>query len=151
MSPSRSLTERSNVRRVLHCSNTFSATRAYSRLLYSGYFTFLKFFSQNYRNLSAFMKCLLKPILLFILFLMAWSCSYKCTEGSDKYQIDFRTGKKKIVKSTKFEFAILTKRCKTSGCRAKATHCHKGFKYRGMPWYKKQNPKIGEVDQYGNF
>jgi hypothetical protein len=90
-------------------------------------------------------------ILLFGILCGFCACNYKCTEGADNFVYDYRTGKKKIKKSYRLELGILTKRCKVGGCRTKAMHCHHGLKFRGMPWYKNQHPKIGEVDQYGNF
>ena len=40
------------------------------------------------------------------------------------------------------------KRCPIKSCQTKMVHEHGGIegKVRGMPWYKKQNPKTGELD-----
>ena len=38
------------------------------------------------------------------------------------------------------------KRCPIESCQTKMVHTHGGQEFRGMPWYKKQNPKTGELD-----
>lgn len=38
------------------------------------------------------------------------------------------------------------KRCPVKSCRTQLKHVHGGREYRGQPFYKKQNPKIGELD-----
>ncbi|TAG55072.1 MAG: hypothetical protein EAZ27_07725 [Cytophagales bacterium] len=40
--------------------------------------------------------------------------------------------------------AILMKRCNKDQCKTLKIHCHGNLKYRGMPWWKKQNPQTGE-------
>lgn len=37
------------------------------------------------------------------------------------------------------------KRCPVKSCRTQLKHVHGGREYRGQPFYKKQNPKIGEL------
>ncbi len=34
--------------------------------------------------------------------------------------------------------------CPIESCHVRKVHLHSGVKYRGQPWYKKQNPAIGE-------
>lgn len=34
--------------------------------------------------------------------------------------------------------------CPISSCQTRMVHRHGEGEYRGMPWYKKQNPRIGE-------
>jgi len=36
------------------------------------------------------------------------------------------------------------KRCPHDSCQTKMVHTHSGQEFRGMPWWKKQNPKTGE-------
>lgn len=43
--------------------------------------------------------------------------------------------------------AILMTRCSKHGCKTIKIHCHGNYKYRGSPWWKKQNPQTGEVKQ----
>lgn len=40
------------------------------------------------------------------------------------------------------------KRCPIKSCQTKMVHAHGGVEgeVRGMPWWKKQNPKTGELD-----
>ncbi|WP_377131848.1 hypothetical protein [Rufibacter roseus] len=37
-----------------------------------------------------------------------------------------------------------TPRCPIASCQTRMIHPHGGQDYRGMPWYKKQRPRIGE-------
>lgn len=37
-----------------------------------------------------------------------------------------------------------TRRCPIGTCYTRKVHTHDGNKYRGQPWFAKQNPKIGE-------
>lgn len=37
------------------------------------------------------------------------------------------------------------KRCPVKSCRTQLKHVHGGHEFRGQPFYKKQNPKIGEL------
>ncbi|RNI30678.1 hypothetical protein EFB08_05365 [Rufibacter latericius] len=34
--------------------------------------------------------------------------------------------------------------CPINSCQTRMVHRHGEGEYRGMPWYKKQNPRIGE-------
>ncbi|WP_046242536.1 hypothetical protein [Hymenobacter terrenus] len=34
--------------------------------------------------------------------------------------------------------------CPIESCHVRKVHLHSGVKYRGQPWFKKQNPAIGE-------
>ena len=34
--------------------------------------------------------------------------------------------------------------CPMQSCHTRKVHLHGGTKYRGQPWFKKQNPAIGE-------
>lgn len=34
--------------------------------------------------------------------------------------------------------------CPIVSCHTRKVHLHEGAKYRGQPWFKKQNPAIGE-------
>ncbi|ALJ00599.1 hypothetical protein [Rufibacter tibetensis] len=34
--------------------------------------------------------------------------------------------------------------CPISSCQTRMVHRHGEGEYRGMPWYKKQNPRVGE-------
>jgi hypothetical protein len=34
--------------------------------------------------------------------------------------------------------------CPMESCHTRKVHLHNGTKYRGQPWFKKQNPAIGE-------
>jgi hypothetical protein len=34
--------------------------------------------------------------------------------------------------------------CPMQSCHTRKVHLHNGTKYRGQPWFKKQNPAIGE-------
>ncbi|MBF9238935.1 hypothetical protein I2I05_16145 [Hymenobacter sp. BT683] len=34
--------------------------------------------------------------------------------------------------------------CPIETCHVRKVHLHSGNKYRGQPWFKKQNPAIGE-------
>ena len=34
--------------------------------------------------------------------------------------------------------------CPIESCHTRKVHMHSGVKYRGQPWFKKQNPAIGE-------
>ena len=34
--------------------------------------------------------------------------------------------------------------CPMEACHTRKVHLHNGTKYRGQPWFKKQNPAIGE-------
>ncbi|MBD2768400.1 hypothetical protein IC235_10895 [Hymenobacter sp. BT664] len=34
--------------------------------------------------------------------------------------------------------------CPMESCHVRKVHLHSGVKYRGQPWFKKQNPEIGE-------
>ncbi|MDU0370091.1 hypothetical protein ACFPAF_06790 [Hymenobacter endophyticus] len=34
--------------------------------------------------------------------------------------------------------------CPMPSCHTRKVHLHGGTKYRGQPWFKKQNPAIGE-------
>lgn len=34
--------------------------------------------------------------------------------------------------------------CPMVACHTRKVHLHNGTKYRGQPWFKKQNPAIGE-------
>ncbi|WP_460621385.1 hypothetical protein [Hymenobacter tenuis] len=34
--------------------------------------------------------------------------------------------------------------CPMASCHTRKVHLHNGTKYRGQPWFKKQNPAIGE-------
>lgn len=36
------------------------------------------------------------------------------------------------------------KTCPIVSCHTRKVHFHDGVKYRGQPWFKKQNPAIGE-------
>ena len=38
------------------------------------------------------------------------------------------------------------KRCPHKTCETKMQHTHSGEVFRGMPWYKKQNPKTGQLN-----
>ena len=39
------------------------------------------------------------------------------------------------------------KRCPIDSCQTKMQHAHGGSSvFRGMPWWKKQNPRTGEMD-----
>jgi hypothetical protein len=37
------------------------------------------------------------------------------------------------------------RRCPVKSCRTQLKHVHGGQEFRGQPFYKKQNPKIGEL------
>ncbi len=45
-------------------------------------------------------------------------------------------------------FSILAASCRPAcpinSCQTRMVHRHGEGEYRGMPWYKKQNPRIGE-------
>ena len=34
--------------------------------------------------------------------------------------------------------------CPINSCQTRMVHLHGGEEFRGMPWYKKQRPRIGE-------
>ncbi len=34
--------------------------------------------------------------------------------------------------------------CPIESCKTRMVHPHSGQEFRGMPWYKKQKPRIGE-------
>ena len=34
--------------------------------------------------------------------------------------------------------------CPIEACHTRKVHLHSGVKYHGQPWFKKQNPAIGE-------
>ena len=34
--------------------------------------------------------------------------------------------------------------CPLVSCHTRKVHLHSGIKYRGQPWFKKQNPAVGE-------
>ncbi len=41
-------------------------------------------------------------------------------------------------------FVSSCKTCPIVSCHTRKVHFHDGVKYRGQPWFKKQNPAIGE-------
>ena len=40
------------------------------------------------------------------------------------------------------------RRCPVKSCRIQLKHVHSGKEYRGQPFYKEQNPKIGELEHW---
>lgn len=40
------------------------------------------------------------------------------------------------------------RRCPVKSCRIQLKHVHSGREYRGQPFYKEQNPKIGELEHW---
>jgi hypothetical protein len=40
--------------------------------------------------------------------------------------------------------AVGCRTCPIVSCHVRKVHLHSGTKYRGQPWFKKQNPAIGE-------
>lgn len=47
---------------------------------------------------------------------------------------------------TMLAFSSCKKRCPIDSCQTKMVHTHNGNEFRGMPWWRKQNPKTGELD-----
>lgn len=43
-----------------------------------------------------------------------------------------------------FAFAACKPSCPINSCQTRMVHRHGEQEFRGMPWYKKQNPRIGE-------
>lgn len=41
-------------------------------------------------------------------------------------------------------FASSCRTCPMEACHTRKVHYHNGSKFRGQPWFKKQNPAIGE-------
>ncbi|RIY13791.1 hypothetical protein D0T11_01545 [Hymenobacter rubripertinctus] len=40
--------------------------------------------------------------------------------------------------------AVSCRTCPIEACHTRKVHTHNGTKFRGQPWFKKQNPAIGE-------
>ncbi|MBT9392308.1 hypothetical protein KLP40_03960 [Hymenobacter sp. NST-14] len=40
--------------------------------------------------------------------------------------------------------AVSCRTCPIESCHTRKVHFHNGSKFRGQPWFKKQNPAIGE-------
>lgn len=87
-----------------------------------------------------------KVILGVVLISSLWSLyscvTVKCREDM-AYNFD-RYGRPMPNTKKKDPPAILMQQCPIDKCSTRKVHCHGDFKYRGSPWYKNQNPKVGQ-------
>lgn len=83
------------------------------------------------------------PYVALLFFIAVNACVAPPCKQDNAYNFD-RWGRPIKAHKKKDPPHFLMKRCPKKSCKTRKIHCHGNLKYRGSPWWKNQNPAIGE-------